>query len=191
MNNPIARKEKLVVQEMPDEVLVYDLNTHKAHCLNKTAAFIWSHCDGETSVEEIANLTMGEGTALMNEEMVWVAINQLSKAKLLQMPVNMSASPPRVSRRTLMQKLGWAAASLPLVTTILVPTAVQAGASCASCAIFGSGMGRTNTCPSACGSSLGACYNNASCPGGGGQFPDSSCNDCFVDNPGASSWRPF
>jgi hypothetical protein len=29
-----------VVQEMPDEVLVYDLKRHKAHCLNKTAAFV-------------------------------------------------------------------------------------------------------------------------------------------------------
>ena len=37
--NPIARSNGLVVQEMPDEVLVYDLDSNKAHCLNETAAF--------------------------------------------------------------------------------------------------------------------------------------------------------
>lgn len=44
MNNsqqrPLARSEGLVIQEMPDEVLVYDLETNKAHCLNETAAFV-------------------------------------------------------------------------------------------------------------------------------------------------------
>ena len=38
---PVARKSGLVVQEMPDEVLVYDLNSNKAHCLNQTAASVW------------------------------------------------------------------------------------------------------------------------------------------------------
>ena len=50
MNNsqvPVARKQGLVVQEMPDEVLIYDLDTNKAHCLNQTAAFVWKSCDGK------------------------------------------------------------------------------------------------------------------------------------------------
>ncbi len=52
---PIARKEGLVIQEMPEEVLVYDLDTNKAHCLNQTAAFVWKSCDGRNSVAEKAN----------------------------------------------------------------------------------------------------------------------------------------
>ncbi|MBA3352846.1 MAG: PqqD family protein, partial [Blastocatellia bacterium] len=59
MNNtqcPIARKNGLVVQEVPDEVLVYDLETNKAHCLNQSAAMIWRSCDGKNSVSEIAAL---------------------------------------------------------------------------------------------------------------------------------------
>jgi hypothetical protein len=31
---PLARKEGLVIQELPDEVLVYDLDRDRAHCLN-------------------------------------------------------------------------------------------------------------------------------------------------------------
>ena len=44
------------LQEMPDEVLVFDLETNKAHCLNQTAAFVWKACDGVNSVAEIAKL---------------------------------------------------------------------------------------------------------------------------------------
>ena len=47
---PRARKEGLVVQDMPDELLVYDVDRHKAHCLNQTAALVWKRCDGKTSV---------------------------------------------------------------------------------------------------------------------------------------------
>ena len=45
----LARHDELVVQELPDEVLVYDLRKHKAHCLNQTAAFVWNHCNGQAS----------------------------------------------------------------------------------------------------------------------------------------------
>ena len=51
---PRARNEGLLVQEMPDELLVYDLVRHKAHCLNQTAAMIWTRCDGKTSVKQMA-----------------------------------------------------------------------------------------------------------------------------------------
>ncbi len=30
----MSRRDELVVRELPDEVLVYDLRQHKAHCLN-------------------------------------------------------------------------------------------------------------------------------------------------------------
>jgi hypothetical protein len=57
---PKARWEDLVLQEMPDEVLVYDLKGHKAHMLNQTAAFVWNHCDGQTTASEMAALMAKE-----------------------------------------------------------------------------------------------------------------------------------
>ncbi len=44
---PRARKEGLLIQELPEEVLVFDLSTAKAHCLNHTAALVWRRCDGK------------------------------------------------------------------------------------------------------------------------------------------------
>ena len=43
---PKARKENLVVQESNGEVLIYDLDTNKAFCLNETSALVWQACDG-------------------------------------------------------------------------------------------------------------------------------------------------
>ena len=69
LNNQVARArhDELVVQELPDEVMVYDLKSHKAHCLNKTAAFIWNHCDGETSVADLVTLLKEESGSSANE----------------------------------------------------------------------------------------------------------------------------
>ena len=38
---PRARTSELIVKELPDETLVYDLANDKAHCLNHTAALVW------------------------------------------------------------------------------------------------------------------------------------------------------
>ena len=73
MNNsqfPTARKSGLVVQEVPNEVLVFDLESNKAHCLNETAAMVWKSCDGETAVPEIAKFIkkqFGKGGNNINE----------------------------------------------------------------------------------------------------------------------------
>ena len=48
--NPISRSNGLVIHEIPGEVLVYDLNSNKAHCLNEPAAFVWKYCDGTHSI---------------------------------------------------------------------------------------------------------------------------------------------
>src|SRR5262245_32635184 len=101
----LARHEDLVVQELPDEVLVYDLKQHKAHCLNKTASFIWQHCDGQTSVPEIAGLLKQESGSPVNEEVVWYAIDKLGKADLL---TEKFTSPVQdgLSRRRMIRRLG-------------------------------------------------------------------------------------
>ena len=56
INYPKTRQNDLVVQELPDEVLIYDLKNNKAYCLNHTAAFVWQHSDGQTPVKQIAYL---------------------------------------------------------------------------------------------------------------------------------------
>jgi hypothetical protein len=38
---PQAKADGIVTQEMTDELLVYDWQSNKAHCLNSMAGFVW------------------------------------------------------------------------------------------------------------------------------------------------------
>ena len=51
---PQARHEALITKEADGELLVYDEQRDRAHCLNETAAAVWRLCDGHTTVSEIA-----------------------------------------------------------------------------------------------------------------------------------------
>ncbi len=66
---PRARQDELVVEELQDETLVYDLKRHKARCLNRTAALVWRCCDGQTSVADVAAL-LEEQLATATDEAV-------------------------------------------------------------------------------------------------------------------------
>ena len=124
---PLARKEGLVIQELPDEVLVYDLDRDRAHCLNETAAFVWQRCDGRTSTVEIARSLGQKVNAPVDEKVVWFAIDQLGRNHLMaSLPV-----PPQsvagLNRREMVRVLGIAAAvAVPVVASIVAPTPAQA-----------------------------------------------------------------
>ncbi|MFL6334955.1 MAG: PqqD family protein [Pyrinomonadaceae bacterium] len=120
---------------LPDEVLVYDLERHQVHCLNRAAAFVWEHCDGRATVTEVAALLRKELKNAADEEVVWLALNGLRRAGLLRADAGGKTEPTRrVSRRDLIRKLAAAAALLPLVTSIVVPEA--AAAQSINCASF-------------------------------------------------------
>ena len=82
--DPRARKDHLVVKEMPDEVLIYDLQNDKAHCLNHTAALVWNYCDGRTSVATMTGRLKRELDIPVDERVVWLALDQLSRNNLLE-----------------------------------------------------------------------------------------------------------
>lgn len=127
---PQARTTHIVVSELPDEELVYDLKTQQAHCLNKTAAAVWKQCDGQKTIAEIAALLQQETNTLLNDAMVKVALHQLSKANLLEPQADFWIEKPRVLRREILRRIGLGAVTaLPLVTSIIAPLSVQA-ASC-------------------------------------------------------------
>ena len=81
---PKARKVQLITKEVAGEMLVYDLNTNEAHCLNPAAARVWAHCDGTTTVTEMARRLADEMQTPVTDEVVWLALEQLRKSRLLQ-----------------------------------------------------------------------------------------------------------
>jgi hypothetical protein len=151
---PRARREGLVIQELPDEVLVYDRERDKAHCLNQTAALVWGYCDGKTTVPAMARrLERDLATTSVDEKLVWYALDQLSRDHLLEETIVPPTLLGGMSRRQMVQVLGVAAVvAIPLVTSIVAPTPAQA-ATClpsgASCTLPGqccSGVCSSNVC---------------------------------------------
>ena len=131
---PRARQDELVVEELQDETLVYDLERHKARCLNRTAALVWRHCDGQTSVAEVAALLEEQSATPADESVVWMALDRLSRAHLLSEPVTLPAERARYSRREMLRTLRRVAGIsllLPVIESIVSPLAA-AQASCIS-----------------------------------------------------------
>jgi hypothetical protein len=140
---PEARREGLVVQAMSEEVLVYDRERNKAHCLNRTAALVWSHCDGNKSVAEMARAIAEEINAPVDEDLIWLGVEQLSKTHLLRERAMMPEHKTGLSRREVMRRIGLTAAvALPVVTSIVAPTAAQA----ANCIPSGGGCTTSAQC---------------------------------------------
>jgi len=138
-----------VVKDLPDEVLVYDLERHRAHCLNPAAAVVFKSCDGKRTVSELARVLRSEVGAPADEAWVRLALERLGKAHLLEERVPAARG---VSRREILKKTGVGlAAALPLVISIVAPTPVQAAATCVmSCATAADGTPCSSTAPAGC-----------------------------------------
>jgi hypothetical protein len=151
MKNPDSRRDRLLVQEVGAELVVYDQERHRVHRLNRAAALVWQNCDGDHTVADLAALLRDELTPDANEEWVWQALGRLGKAHLLKEPV---ARPGGVTRRRALRALSGSAALLallPVVSTMLTPSPARADDPCTtmSVCIFGC----TNKCTT-----------NADCP---------------------------
>ena len=124
---PLARKDSLIIKEVENETLVYDLETDQAHCLNDTAARVWKSCDGQTSVNEISSRLSDGLNSSIDENVVWLALDQLEKFKLLSHSPAKPAHLSGISRRQAVRAFGLAAIMLPVVTSLVVPTAMAQG----------------------------------------------------------------
>jgi hypothetical protein len=113
-----------VTRDLGDELLVYDLERHKAYCLNRVAMQVFRHCDGETTIPDMA-LRVGSAIGMpVDEQAVRLGLVRLEKAHLVDNPVSLTL---RSSRREMLRTLGRAAVVVvPVVTALTVPTSAQA-----------------------------------------------------------------
>lgn len=122
---PERRQDRLLVEELPEETLVYDLLHHRSHCLNAIATQVWKRCDGRTSVAELAAHLSRQLAIPADEIIVQCALDQLRKARLLR-----DATPPadevNISRREVMKELTRYGIAAAMVLSITAPTVAQA-----------------------------------------------------------------
>ena len=124
---PRARKQGLVVQALPEETLVYDLDRDRAHCLNETASLVWERCDGRTTTKEIAQSLTKSLKHPVNEKIVWLALDQLDRNHLLSEESFIPKAVAGMNRREVVRALGLSAAiAIPAVVSIVAPQPAQA-----------------------------------------------------------------
>lgn len=136
--------EGLVDCAVGDELVVYDTQSNTAHCISGKSVEVYARCDGKASVHEVAAAV---GSA--NIEDVHVILTGFRQAGLVK---SHYAPPGSISRRKILK----AAAALPLVSSLLIPSAAAAASNCSvpPCDIYGSGR-----CLKTCPDFFGGCTN--------------------------------
>ncbi len=128
-NNPVSRQSDIVVQELKEEVLVYDLLLHKVYCLNKTSALVWHLCDGNNSPLDISKQLTKKLKSPISENLVFLAIDDLKKIDLIE---NDFVLPCKgMSRREVVRKAAFGSiVAFPVISLLVAPTAANAQSRC-------------------------------------------------------------
>jgi hypothetical protein len=183
LQHPIARDEGLLVEHVGDETVVYDRDTKDAHCLTPLAAAVFAHCDGKSSIGEIATLASDRLDEPVDEASVSLALAHLEERNLLQRDLLAleHGNGNGYSRRQMIRKgavVAGAAASVPLISSIAAPTAAMAASliptGCGGC-------GQNKDCASnhCCQNNAGKQCNQSCCVGA-----NNSCHACGCDAQG-------
>jgi hypothetical protein len=147
---PKSRKDNLVVQELEGEVLIYDLEKNKAFCLNETSALVWQACDGSRTIADISDFVGKQLSSQVNEDIVWLAIDQLSKESLVEKQAAAKSKFEGMSRREVVRKVGLASlVALPMIASLTAPVAAQTGTcvqNAPACTANGMTCTSSNTC---------------------------------------------
>jgi hypothetical protein len=125
---PKSRKENLVIQELEGEVLIYDLEKNKAFCLNETSALVWQSCDGSRTIAGISDFVGKQLNSRVNEDMIWLALDQLKKENLIENKDEIKSKFEGLSRREVVKKVGLASlVALPMIASLTAPVSAQTG----------------------------------------------------------------
>jgi hypothetical protein len=126
---PRARTTGLLIEELEDELLVYDLAADRAHRLNGTAATVFRHADGTRSVAELVDVLTEKVGGIADEDLVLITLDGLVEAGLVEDYKPRPTKDTRTSRRKFIARagaIGAAATVLPIVHSIIAPTVAQA-----------------------------------------------------------------
>jgi hypothetical protein len=129
---PRALRDGVLTTDLGDELVVYDSKQHRGHCLNRSAAVVYRSLDGQASMGDVVARLREELDGPADEDTVWMALEGLDEAQLLDGPLDRPASRD-VSRRSMLGRLGATAALVPAILSVTAPPA-HAQVSATACA---------------------------------------------------------
>ena len=128
MHKPSRREGDVIAEEVSGDCVIYDVATKRAHHLNSTLSWIWKHCDGSRSINDLAAAMQQELGHDRVGDMVSSGLKQLADANLLEPGsvdphLIVAADTSDVSRRAV---IAGASIVAPMITSILAPTPAAA-----------------------------------------------------------------
>lgn len=126
-HTPKSRQENLLIQDLINEKLIYDLEINRAFSLNETMSLVWQECSGKKTVSEISESIGKKLNSQIPDDFVWTALEQLKAENLLLDEGLENLSFALSTRREVIKKAGIAAAvALPAIISLTAPKAVDA-----------------------------------------------------------------
>ncbi len=136
VGRPVARREGLLEQAVGDDIVVYDATKSVACGLNATAAAVWRLADGTRTVPELAEALRAQIGDVADEDLVMITLDRLDEQGLIAEGfARRDVEVTRFDRRRFIRRagvVGAAALALPVVQSMVAPTAAMAN-SCAEC----------------------------------------------------------
>jgi hypothetical protein len=126
INHPVARSERVLVESVDNETVIYDLDTNVAHALKPLAAAVFTYADGKNNVEAIAELASYRLAEPVTSAQVTNAVAQLDALNLLETH-ELDIDAGGFSRRDALKVLAATGAGMALVSSVAAPAALAAG----------------------------------------------------------------
>ena len=173
MKLPKARNENIVVNELKDEVLVYDLTTSEAFCLNETSSKVFNACNGETTFADLRTKNK------LTNDVIYLALDGLKKKNLID--GDYTSPFAGMNRREVIRKVGLASMiALPMISALVAPPAAHAAS---GAGLLPNGSACTQATASSCASGNCSSPKSACCTrvnGSADNVPCTSTTDCCL-----------
>jgi hypothetical protein len=151
---PRARTTGLVTRELGGELVVFDQQSCRAHCLNRTAALVFRLADGRRTAADLAEGVAEQAGSHADLALVHDSLAQLRAAGLLEegdpttggRPAPFEPAPCSSRREVLKSVALGASVAAPLVLSLLVPSPAEAAATCVASTSCQSGVNDGSPC---------------------------------------------
>ena len=127
-DKPRVRQSDVFSEEIQEERVIYDNSNQRVHHLNPTMSWVWSHCDGSRTIDE---LTVAMQNATGSDDargLIASGLAQLAEANLLE-PGSVDLTALEGERSTVSRRAAVVAGisiAVPIMTSILAPTPAAA-----------------------------------------------------------------
>ncbi|MBD2482469.1 PqqD family protein [Planktothrix sp. FACHB-1365] len=86
---PVARTENLLLQDIGNELIIYDQVNNSSHCLTPLAVRVWELSNGQNTVNDIAKKLEKEFNLPADSDvdmrgLVWLTLEELERYSLIQ-----------------------------------------------------------------------------------------------------------